>query len=185
MAAKYARICGSRLLGSLLQSIPVKATKRTMSNISPKTSVYVLQLSGGMVYVGQSSNVEERIKQHLEGRGAAFTRRHKPTGIRLTRLGNIDGAGDSGERQEVLLQMRKRGMAFVRGWKYCNNTLSASDIADVKSNWVEMFNLCRKCMAPGHMASSCNHQKTKKPNLRPTKCAKKPPKSSPQDKSPS
>jgi hypothetical protein len=119
------------------------------------TSVYVLELMGGLIYVGQSSNVERRIEQHMNGRGAMFTRRHKPTGIRLPRLGNVNGAGDSGERQEVLLQMRMHGMHAVRGWRYCNNTLSALDVSDIKSNWVEMFNLCRRCMGQGHMASGC------------------------------
>jgi hypothetical protein len=139
------------------KSVPKTSTvKGSISTISEKpTMVYVLQLVGGLIYVGQSSNVERRIQQHLDGRGAMFTRRHKPTGLRLARLGTINGAGDSGERQEVLLQMRMHGMESVRGWKYCNNRLSPSDIIDIRSNWVEMFNLCRRCMGVGHMASSC------------------------------
>jgi len=123
------------------------------------TSVYVLQLTEGYIYVGQSSNVKRRIKQHMDGKGAKFTKRHTPTGVVLPRLGNIDGAGDSGERQEVLLQMRMHGMECVRGWKYVNNSLSGADVADIKSNWIEMFNLCRICMGEGHMASSCKKRK--------------------------
>jgi hypothetical protein len=181
MPAKYARIPGARIMEAILRKIPLLLSKpktRSATTVIPKsamntrsatntrsvmasmkgknnTSVYVLQLHGGLIYVGQSSNVETRIKQHMNGRGATFTKRHKPTGIKLPRLGNINGAGDSGERQEVLLQMWKNGMHSVRGWKYCNNNLSPSDIIDIKSNWVEMFNLCRVCMREGHMASSC------------------------------
>jgi hypothetical protein len=184
MAGKYARIPGMKLLRSVLDSIPVLFMKRKplkaltvpIQKISPvlnkisaqqlrlsqkldKSMVYVLQLTGGLIYVGQSNNVERRIQQHMRGQGAVFTKRHKPTGVRLTRLGNVNGAGDSGERQEVLLQMRTHGMHNVRGWKYCNNTLSSADVLDIKSNWVEMFNLCRKCMKPGHMASFCKQRK--------------------------
>jgi hypothetical protein len=186
MPAKYARIPGMNLVGTLLRNIPllllkrkvgVKATlvtstvksapkviysggpARTMSIKEDSTKVYVLQLKGGFIYVGQSSNIERRIQQHLSGKGAMFTKRHKPTGVVLPRLGKVEGAGDSGERQEVLLQMRKHGMHRVRGWKYCNDKLSKTEVLDINSNWVEMFNLCRKCMKPGHMASFCRAKK--------------------------
>jgi hypothetical protein len=186
MSIKYARIPGRNVLSAILQNIPIKCSggrttktalkamqctlvvprpriKAIVKVVAASTKVYVLELHGGYIYVGQSNNVERRVKQHMEGRGAVFTKRHAPTGIMLPRLGNIDGAGDSGERQEVLLQMKKRGMHFVRGWKYVNNSLSATDVADIQSNWVEMFNLCRICMGEGHMASSCKKKKTSKP----------------------
>jgi hypothetical protein len=135
------------------------ALVKLIAAIKASTKVYVLQLHGGFIYVGQSSNVDRRIHQHMNGQGAMFTRRHKPTGIVLPRLGNINGAGDSGERQEVLLQMRLHGMQRVRGWKYVNDNLSMCEVADIKSNWIEMFNLCRVCMGEGHMASFCKKRK--------------------------
>ena len=161
MPVKYARIPVRNVTSTLLENIPIKrrVTRRKPAaitkKITTKTKVYVLQLHGGFIYVGQSSNVDRRIKQHMDGRGAAFTKRHKPTGVILPRLGNVEGAGDSGERQEVLLQMRMHGMQSVRGWKYVNNCLSRSDVIDIRSNLIEMFNLCRNCMQEGHMASSC------------------------------
>ena len=140
--------------------MPAASTRVTkLKIVPPRTKVYVLQLVGGLIYVGQSGNVQRRIQQHMDGQGAMFTKRHKPTGTVLPRLGTIDGAGDSGERQEVLLQMRLHGMQSVRGWKYVNNTLSRADIADIRSNWIEMFNLCRVCMGEGHMAASCKRRK--------------------------
>jgi hypothetical protein len=176
MPARYARIPGVKILATILQSIPVKLrlqpglyrnmpspptkyaqviSKTSRCKPLVETQVYVLELHGGFIYVGQSNNVQRRIQQHMSGHGAMFTKRHKPTGIVLSRLGTINGAGDSGERQEVLLQMRMHGMEAVRGWKYVNNTLSKSDVLDITSNWVEMFNLCRMCKKPGHMASAC------------------------------
>jgi hypothetical protein len=161
--------CGGRTTKTALKAMqcaPAITTKisstvaRAIAKIvTATTKVYVLELYGGYIYVGQSSNVQRRVSQHMQGRGAAFTKRHKPTGIILPRLGNIEGAGDSGERQEVLLQMRMRGMQHVRGWKYVKNSLSTTDVMDIKSNWIEMFNLCRICMGEGHMASSCKKRK--------------------------
>lgn len=140
---------------TILPDILMKTPRKTNIN----TKVYVLELEHGFIYVGQSTDVQRRVSQHMRGKGAQFTKRYKPTGVLLKRLGTIDGAGDSGERQEVLLQMRKNGMHKVRGWKYVGKVLSRQEVIDVKSNWVEMFNLCRMCMQEGHMASSCRKRK--------------------------
>jgi hypothetical protein len=153
--AKPAKLAPPRVICSDAAK-PMKSAKLAQID---STKVYVLQLEGGLIYVGQSKNVPRRIQQHLNGQGAVFTKRHKPTGVVLPRLGNVEGAGDSGERQEVLLQMRKHGMHLVRGWKYCNDKLSKPDVLDIQSNWIEMFNLCRRCMHPGHMASFCRAHK--------------------------
>ena len=122
--------------------------------VAPATRVYVLLLEGDYVYVGQSTSVERRIQQHLDGKGAAFTKRHKPV-ARIPRLGTVEGAGDAGEREEVLLQMQKRGAEKVRGWKYCSEKLSPAQLKDIESNFVEMFSLCRICKRAGHMAANC------------------------------
>lgn len=125
-----------------------------VKRVEPATRVYVLLLEGDYVYVGQSTSVERRIQQHLDGKGAAFTKRHKPV-ARIPRLGTVEGAGDAGEREEVLLQMQKRGMEKVRGWKYCSEKLSPAQLKDIESNFVEMFSLCRICKRAGHMAANC------------------------------
>jgi hypothetical protein len=58
---------------------------------SKPASIYVLELTGGFVYVGKSSNVTRRIQQHKLGKGAMFTKRHPPTGRQLDRLGKLQG----------------------------------------------------------------------------------------------
>lgn len=40
--------------------------------------VYVLRCVDGSLYVGISNDVAERVKKHNAGRGAAYTRSHKP-----------------------------------------------------------------------------------------------------------
>jgi len=141
----------------------LKADKKQLSSNftrpNDKTQVYVLELEGGYCYVGQSENVVSRIQQHLNGSGSKFTRTHKPTGKLIQRLGNINGAGDSGERQETLLQMRARGIDKVRGWKYVSEKLSKSQIQDIKENMIEMFSLCRVCASSKHLATQCPTRK--------------------------
>jgi putative endonuclease len=39
---------------------------------------YILRCCDDSLYVGISNNVEERVKRHNAGKGAAYTRSHKP-----------------------------------------------------------------------------------------------------------
>ena len=76
----------------------------------PSTHVYVLELEKKKVYVGKTHDVEKRVGQHMEGKGASFTKRYKPTGRLLPRLGCLEGDGDGPERDETLRQMDKHGI---------------------------------------------------------------------------
>lgn len=40
--------------------------------------IYVLALQGGKYYVGEASNPNSRMVQHLGGRGAEWTKKHPP-----------------------------------------------------------------------------------------------------------
>jgi len=40
--------------------------------------VYILLCSDGTFYTGYTKNVEERTKQHICGKGARYTKMHKP-----------------------------------------------------------------------------------------------------------
>ena len=110
---------------------------------------------GGYVYVGKSTDVSKRLKQHMDGLGAVFTKTHKPTGVLLQRLGTLEGEGDGPERDETLRQMDKLGVMKVRGWKYTSKILSLSDKRDIESNIRELNDLCRRCGRAGHFAKFC------------------------------
>lgn len=47
--------------------------------------VYMLECKGGRLYTGISPDVAARFVQHCSGRGAAFTRGHKPIRILAAR----------------------------------------------------------------------------------------------------
>lgn len=129
----------------------------------PRTGVYVLQLQDGFVYVGKSSNIAERVKKHVEGGAASFTREHKPSGKFLKRLGNLSGSGDGPERDETLRWMHKLGPEKVRGWKYVRKgPLLKCELKDIESNIRELFDLCRTCGKNGHFATQCPSNKVKR-----------------------
>jgi predicted GIY-YIG superfamily endonuclease len=120
-----------------------------------KTSVYVLELEDGRVYVGSSKDVPRRLTQHLSGTGSAYTRVYKPTGVLLPRLGNVEGDGDAAERDETLRYMMLRGVPFVRGWKFARVDMPPEEYDEAESNIRELFDLCRKCGYKGHFCTHC------------------------------
>lgn len=43
--------------------------------------VYMLECENGKIYTGITTNLEDRFKKHVAGRGAKFTQRNKPSHI--------------------------------------------------------------------------------------------------------
>jgi predicted GIY-YIG superfamily endonuclease len=122
---------------------------------TPKTDVYVLELEDGRVYVGSSKDVPKRISQHAAGSGSAYTRMYRPTGVRLPRLGNVEGEGDAAERDETLRYMMVRGIQYVRGWKFVRVDMPSEESDEAEANIRELFDLCRKCGGKGHFCTRC------------------------------
>ena len=89
--------------------------------------------------VGSSKDTDRRVKEHLSGKGAAFTRSFKPTGAFLPRLGNVEGNGDSTERDETLRYMFLKGVKKVRGWKFTQVDLSESEMHEAESMGKPVF----------------------------------------------
>lgn len=84
--------------------------------------LYVLELVDGHYYVGQSSNVDLRLKQHKSGEGSVWTNLH-PFVRELLRqpTGTADWKkAETFENQWTLELMSLRGWEKVRGGWWCN-----------------------------------------------------------------
>jgi putative endonuclease len=46
--------------------------------------IYILECLDGSLYTGSTNDVAKRFKDHLEGRGAKYTKSHKPVKIVYT-----------------------------------------------------------------------------------------------------
>lgn len=130
----------------------------------PKNDIYILELEQGRVYIGKSSQVGRRFKEHKCGRGCAWTRLYKPLRL-LPRLGNVQGDGDAAERDEMLRYAYYRGVQYTRGWKFCNPVLTEEDYREIEMNIREVFDLCRRCGRPGHFVSTCRNTRDRLGNL--------------------
>jgi len=87
--------------------------------------VYVLQAPDGTFYVGKSGNIQERLRRHLDGTGAACA---KGKCVRVPPLTPACDDLEAWERSEVLARMRRYGVGNVRGWMYTSKQLSDAQV---------------------------------------------------------
>ena len=73
--------------------------------------IYVLECEDGNVYVGKTTKGEKRLKQHIAGRGAEWTKMHKPKRV----MQYYTNATDADERKVTDQMIKKYGAKRVRG----------------------------------------------------------------------
>ncbi len=66
--------------------------------------VYVLLCDGGSFYTGYTRNVNSRLRLHMNGRGARYTRIHKPK--RLVYTEEFSSRAEAMKRERRMKRMR-------------------------------------------------------------------------------
>ena len=134
-------------------------TRLDMETDRPKYVVYVLPLEQSRFYVGQTKerNFEERMKQHRDGRGAAFTSRFRPIiGQAWIDSHHSDEQTACFTEMTTTLQlMEKYGIRFVRGAQWCAVEIDAATKAEIQKQLDQINNRCFVCHQPGHAATRC------------------------------
>jgi len=75
-------------------------------------SVYIVRCCDESLYAGISNNVEERVKRHNSGKGAAYTRSHRPVILVWTEAMKSESAARVREA-EIKKWTRKEKLALV------------------------------------------------------------------------
>ena len=89
--------------------------------------IYVLELEQNKIYVGITYNLNLRYAQHLSGRGAKWTRLHKPQRILEV---VVDDVSLNKENEVTKKYMETFGKDNVRGGSYCR---VANEISNLSS----------------------------------------------------
>lgn len=76
-------------------------------------SVYILRCSDGSLYVGISTDVRQRVLRHNSGKGAAYTRSHRPVELVWTESAASESAARKREA-EIKKWKRAEKVALVR-----------------------------------------------------------------------
>jgi hypothetical protein len=129
-------------------------------------SIYVLKLNRGKYYVGMTRKGVKRVVQHIERKGAAWTKKYTP-------LENDEieymksGLKESDEDRITLEYMDKYGISNVRGGSWCMVRMPRATrselkrkIASTKSkkNTRKRSNkkvVCKRCGRNSHSVSKC------------------------------
>ena len=114
-------------------------------------SLYVLQLEDNKWYVGKSTDIANRFKQHQSGSGSAWTKSYKPVKIVETRRLK-DQYDETNTTKEY---MKKYGIENVRGGAYTQIVLPDYAEKALKQELRGDTDACFKCNLKGHFANKC------------------------------
>lgn len=116
--------------------------------------LYILQLENGKYYVGKTTDVQKRFREHKAGSGSAWTTEYKPIKILETRP--ITSVHDETNVTKDL--MKKYGIDNVRGGAYTkiNYTDEVKDV--IKMELRSSNDACYKCGKKGHYANQCTRK---------------------------
>lgn len=119
-------------------------------------SVYVLQCEQGKYYIGRTDqSVPQRFKQHLHGRGSAWTRKYKPLYV----VEKKKNASKWDEDAYVKRWMESKGIDNVRGGSYCQMKLDDVSMEALRREIRGAMDKCQKCGQKGHFARYCTTQR--------------------------
>ncbi len=68
--------------------------------------IYILQCTDGSHYTGSTNNVEKRFQDHLAGRGARYTKSHKP--VKLVYQEDFDTKSEALKREAEIKRLSKK-----------------------------------------------------------------------------
>lgn len=78
---------------------------------------YILECADGSYYTGWSKNPVRRCKQHNAGRGAKYTRSHRP--VRLVYIEAVENQADAMRREHIIkTYTRTQKIKLIEGHPY-------------------------------------------------------------------
>lgn len=119
--------------------------------------LYVLVLKNDKYYVGKTSNISRRLKDHFSGKGSEWTRKYSPIEI-VEVIKNFD---DFDEDKMVKKYMKRYGIENVRGGSYSQIILSREQLNCLTKELETAKNACFRCGQPGHFIKNCPKSETK------------------------
>jgi len=125
--------------------------------------LYVLELEGEHYYVGRTDKLpEERFKEHIQGRGSWWTKKHKPLYLTNVKEGDYDGFDEDSLTKKL---MNKYGIEKVRGGSYSNFEFTKEQMKILKREINHNNDVCIKCGSKDHWVKDCKKVNNKKDDL--------------------
>lgn len=126
-------------------------------------TLYVLQLEDNKWYIGKTSDVAARVRQHTAGSGSAWTKMYKPVAVKETR--RLKDVYD--ETNTTKEYMKKYGIDNVRGGSFVQPVLGDDVERVLKQELRGDSDVCFTCGLKGHFTGRCRSvAKTPQKSLR-------------------
>jgi predicted GIY-YIG superfamily endonuclease len=94
-------------------------------------AIYVLKLARGKYYVGMTRRNIDRVLDHIDGKGAAWTKKYPPSETKPI-FSFQEGLRLSDENRITLEMMKKFKVSNVRGGSWCKVRMSMNEIKKVQ-----------------------------------------------------
>ena len=123
-------------------------------NINKKISIYEVKCENQKRYIGKTTNMDKRMKQHFTGNGSQVTKKFAP--ISATKIATCNGYfSDKVEQHFTEKKIKKHGYKNVRGGYYTNSKTLTPNPKSRTNQKTNKKNTCYRCGRPGHYATSC------------------------------
>ena len=113
--------------------------------------IYIIKCRGNKYYVGKTLNPNGRMKQHIAGNGAIWTKKYPP--IKQVEL--ISNCDVYDEDKYTVMYMDKYGISNVRGGSYCQIVLRDYQLRNLKNQINSATDRCHRCGKNGHFIADC------------------------------
>jgi predicted GIY-YIG superfamily endonuclease len=126
-------------------------------------AIYVLKLERGKYYVGMTRRNVKRVLQHIDGKGAAWTKKYPPQKTKPV-LSFNEGLRVSDEDRITLETMKKYGVRNVRGGSWCKVNMSSREINKLEKKISTLKKKqatrrrrrkCSRCGRTNHIKPNC------------------------------
>ena len=115
-------------------------------------NIYILKLENNKYYIGKTNHPENRLEQHFNSTGSAWTKLYKP--IKVVEF--IHNCDDYDEDKYTLEYMGKYGINKVRGGSFCEITLNEKHVVTIKRMINSVNDNCYMCGSKDHFIKDCN-----------------------------
>ena len=116
--------------------------------------IYILELEKGKYYVGKSNQLKNRITDHFDSFGSAWTKKYKPVKV----IETINNCDKFDEDKYTLKYMEKYGVHNVRGGSFCETKLDNDNLKTINKMLDGASDKCYNCGEKGHFASQCEYE---------------------------
>lgn len=132
-----------------------------VASMKPALKCYVIEMAPSNApkhyYVGVTTDVDKRIREHVNGQGAAWTKHivntHKLRVVHLVEL--FDEVHPLTEDTVVKKYMLQAGIPYVRGGSYSQIVLPQDTIKHLLREFGTATGACFRCGGTGHYANMC------------------------------